>query len=325
MNTTTTILQRSLKLLAVSCLSLGFGFVQTDVITAQSRNGTGSFWRPLECVSNSSANSQPSTCEQAHEPQVFVDAASLRELSAQRRVDAACCVDHYLGKTTAWQGYPSAQAVQVPSKQDSANTNRLVAPLIIRSPFADFSTRIPTIAAAIPSQRNAETCFRNGDYAEASSSVEGALRLDPDNGNLLMFAAMTNLAVANYDKAGKLFVAAATVLNVEDWKNVFAMADQFYGTNDGAQHLADFFAFCETTDNINARRLRGYLAFEFHQFETAQTDFEFVINTDTDDAIVRKLLASEGESSVSHSPTGDTATAGPQPTPAKTTSHQLKN
>ena len=132
------------------------------------------------------------------------------------------------------------------------------------------------------------------------------------------------MAVADYDKAGKLFVAAANVLDVEDWKNVFAMADQFYGTNDDAQHLANFFEFCETSDNVNARRLRGFLAFELHKFETAQRDFEFVIRTDSDDAIVKKLLAAGGESSDPQSPTGESAMAGPQLTPAKTTGHQLK-
>ena len=206
MKTTKTIHHRTSKLLAITCLSLGFGFAHTEAITAQSQLGTGSYWKPLECVSNAGANPLPNTSEResgnrdvlastsvdpnsengvSRETQIFMDADSLKKLSARRRTEAASSVDHYLGKPTAWQGYPSAQAVPLPPKQDASKTNPSVTPLIIRSPFADFSTRIPTNAAANPSQKNAETCFRNGDYAEARSSVEGALRLDPNNGNLV--------------------------------------------------------------------------------------------------------------------------------------------
>lgn len=341
MNTTNIIKPHSLQRWAMFFLALGFGFLEAKSLAAQDEFRVGRNWVPFEFAENLQTNlkeAEPAQVvgqsnvelgsEQArcYVSRNCVDDARLKELSARIHAQRVRRVESYLGKQTAWQDYPSAQVVQLPTNHEVVSTeHRSVTPMIIRSPFAEFSTIIPTIAAATPSQKNAESCFRNGDYAEASSAVETALKLDPNNGNLLMFAALTNLAAADYDTAGNLFVAAAAALDVANWNDVFAMADQFYGTGDNAQHMADFFEFCETSDNVNAHRLRGYLAFEIHQFDMAQKDFEFVIDNHADDEIVKKLLASGGPDSELQPSTGDNAAANAQQAPTHTTGHPLTN
>ena len=336
---------RSLKLSAIFCLSLGLGFAQTETSVAQSRFGTGGHSATIEQNGNFKIKLAPETKNQASgkrqvlrpinvdtdfkdnvngNPQVLAHPSYLRELSARQRADAARQQSPNPRSAYAWQGYPSAPVRAIPQHVGSA-TKRPVEPAIIRSPFADFSTRIPTIAAAHPSLKNAETSFRNGEYAQARFSVGEALQNDPNNAHLLFFATLTNLAVADYETAGKQFNAAASLLAVEQWRSVFAEADNFYGNDDFPQHIADFFEFAETSDDINVRRLRGYLAFATGKFETAQKDFEFIMNSDAKDAVLNKLLASADVMTDSESTTGDAPSTTPKLNPAKTTTMPKAN
>ncbi len=150
---------------------------------------------------------------------------------------------------------------------------------------------MPTSAAANLLQVQAEQNFRRGDYSLAAYQADQAMGIDHKNGHLKMFASLTNMATGKYETAGQQFRSAAKLLSVGEWHEVFTNVERLYGNNDFKNHLDQLDTYCnEKPFSVTTRRLRGFHSLLQGDFETASSDFEFVLSNHPTDSVTNKLF-----------------------------------
>lgn len=164
-------------------------------------------------------------------------------------------------------------------------------PKTISSPFAKFSSLVPTSHTANKFQVLAEENFFRGDYKEAAKSSDQTMAIDPNNPQVKMFASLANIAAGDFAKAGRLFREAATHLDPAEWYRVIASSNNFYGSNEFEIHLERLSTFCEHNPyQLDAIRLRGFLSLMNGNLSIARTDFQTVLTSLPKDRVTNALF-----------------------------------
>lgn len=153
-----------------------------------------------------------------------------------------------------------------------------------------MSLLVPTNAAAQNTQFEAERAFNDGQYGLAVEIVNEAMRLDPENSLLLLFASQSNFAVGNYSVATEYLERATANLGTDHWGHVIRNYRKLYGRNDYVgqmdrlnQHLA-----AQPADAA-AWALRGYHFGSLQYLDAAVSDFDQAIKSDPNQALANRL------------------------------------
>ena len=163
--------------------------------------------------------------------------------------------------------------------------------------------QVPTSAVARSLQQRAEQAFRSGDYANSDELVQQVLRLDNNNGRLLLFAAQTSFAVGDYSRATSQIDQATSTLPSDAWDFVVGNFRSYYGRNDYVaqtdrlnQHITE-----QPTDAF-ALALRGYHYGALGYAAHASKDLEKAISLDPNQGLAKRLLSAFGVNPVTIDP-----------------------
>ncbi len=192
-----------------------------------------------------------------------------------------------------------------------SSTDAIAASRLLTEPSGN-STRIanehfpnvPTSAAARSLQQKAEQAFRSGDYSSADQLVQQVLRLDSNNGRLLLFASQASFAIGDYSRAANQIEQATSILPSDEWDFVVGNFRSYYGRNDYVsqtnrlnQHLTQ-----QQTDSL-AYSLRGYHYGALGYTEHASRDLERAISLDPNQILAKRLLSAFGLNPIAIDPT----------------------
>ena len=173
-------------------------------------------------------------------------------------------------------------------------------PSVIRN---EFYPQIPTAASARPTQQLAEQAFKRGNYGESAQLAKQAMRLDPDNGRLKLFASHANFATGDFATSARLLNEATSRLRSDQWGFVVRNFKNFYGLNDYvpqtqrlSRHITD------NPGDANALALRGYHYGALGYLDSATSDFRRAINLAPNNTLAQRLLPVLGSSVAPISP-----------------------
>lgn len=155
----------------------------------------------------------------------------------------------------------------------------------------EFYPQISTTAAARSLQRRAELAFKTGDYRDAETLASQATVVEPDNGQMMLFAAQASFANGNFSQSATFLKKGTENLPREKWNSVVKNYKEFYGRNDYVsqtnrltQHLAS-----NPTD-ANAFAVRGYHYGSLGYIEAATLDFQSALAVDPNHELSQRLL-----------------------------------
>lgn len=155
--------------------------------------------------------------------------------------------------------------------------------------------KINTNAAARSLQQRAEQTFRSGDYNEADRLATQAVRLDSENGRLLLFAAQTSFSIGNYTNAADYLEKATAILPSDQWGSVVQNFREFYGRNHYVSQTEQLNEFLNRyPEDYNALAVRGYHFGLLGYAGSATRDFDRAVRSNPTHALTKRLLPALG-------------------------------
>jgi len=158
---------------------------------------------------------------------------------------------------------------------------------------------VHTLAPAKELQLNAEKAFRSGQYQESVKLAESAMRIDPRNGLLKLFASQANFATGRYRIAATELEAATNLIGPEEWGFFGDNFQRFYGRDDYVRQTRALVEHVERRpDDYQAKVLLGY-HYGIAGHRTSATElFHRALRLNPQDGLAQRLIPAIGDPSL---------------------------